>query len=95
MILDRFPEPGNPAVDMTKGETAGWEAYIRVYRRLYDLLASGRSPIYSCTRRATRGQGPAAARARGHHALDRDVARLPAELDGDGRLLQAAEGVVG
>lgn len=47
MILDRFPEMGSPAVDVTKGETAGWEAYIRVYRRLYDLLASGRSPIYT------------------------------------------------
>eukprot|EP00966_Prymnesium_polylepis_P168387 3893222-Prymnesium_polylepis.1 len=47
MILERFPEAGNPAVDPLKGETAGWEALIRVFRRLYDLLADGRSLVYT------------------------------------------------
>ena len=45
-ILERFPElsalPGRPVGE----ETCGWEAYIRVYRRLYNLLAGSDQPIY-------------------------------------------------
>lgn len=46
-ILERFPELSAASGQLVQGDTCGWEAYIRVYRRLYNLLAGSDQPIYT------------------------------------------------
>ena len=51
VVLRLFPEPG-AAAGPEDGDTAGLEAYLRVFARHWELLGAGDAPVYTTGDRA-------------------------------------------